>query len=193
MGTKRPLLVLREKAVAERGALRSGYLPHVVKMPASLKAEWLDTQEFLNEFDKWIAEVDCFKHVFLGYSSNATGPANAIHEFLSENLKLRVFDWHEFSTDTIWDSIERAERLTNCGIFLFMADDKITVGRKWQSGPRDNVVYEAGYFAGAKGRGKALIVREEGVKIPTDLGGIKYLGLANRSDISPIQTPIRER
>jgi hypothetical protein len=193
VAAKRPLLVLREKTVAERGVLRGGYLPHVVKMPASLKTEWFDSPEFDGEFNKWIEEVQGFRHVFLGYSSKATEVANTIHKFLSETLELRVFDWHDFHTgDTIWESIERAERLTNCGLFLFMADDKFAAGNKREFAPRDNVVYEAGYFAGAKGRKESLVIREEGAKVPTDLGGILYLKLVNRRDISPIKDPLRE-
>jgi len=189
---KRPLLVLREKTLAERGALRGGYLPHVVKAPASLRTEWLETSEFEREFNKWINEVECFRHVFLGYSSKATEVANSVHKFLSKTMKLRVFDWHDFRTgDTIWESIERAERLTNCGLFLFMSDDKLSVGNKREFAPRDNVVYEAGYFAGAKGRKDSLIIREEGAKVPTDLGGILDLKLVSRGDISPIETPLR--
>jgi hypothetical protein len=70
---------------------------------------------------------------------------------LAEKLRLRIFDWHDFRAgDTIWDSIQRAECLTNCGLFLFMADDKLGSGTKREFIPRDNVVYEAGYFAGAK-------------------------------------------
>jgi hypothetical protein len=190
---KRPLLVIREKSVAERGAFRAGYLPHVVKSPASLKTEWLDDAEFDGEFDKWIRDVECYRHVFLGYSSKATDTANAIHRFLSEKLKLRVFDWHDFRVgDSVWESIERAERLTDFGLFLFMADDKLVAGNKGEFAPRDNVVYEAGYFAGAKGRQKSLLVREEGAKVPTDLGGILYVKLVNRNDISPTETPLRE-
>ena len=190
---KRPLLVLREKALAERGALRPGYLPHVVKVPASLRIDWLESVEFEREFNKWVQEVECSRHVFLGYSSKATEVANSIHQFLSNTLKLRVFDWHDFRTgDTIWESIERGARFTDCGLFLFMSDDKLAAGNKHEFAPRDNVVYEAGYFAGAKGRKDSLIIREEGAKVPTDLGGILYLKLVSRSDISPIETPLRE-
>ncbi len=149
---RRPLLVLREKAVAERGVVRGGYLRHVVKTPASLSEEWLDSPEFQSEFAKWMEEVKLSRHVFLGYSFKATEAANALYQFLSEKLKLRVFDWHDFQAgDTIWESIERAERHTNCGLFLFMADDKLAGGRKGEFAPRANVAYEAGYFAGAKG------------------------------------------
>jgi len=58
--------------------------------------------------------------------------------------------------------------------------------------PRDNVVFEAGYFAAAKGRDRVLIIKEEGAKMPADLGGNIYLTLSQRDDIRPIETAIRE-
>ena len=105
-----------------------------------------------------------------------------------------VLLWHEeFDPgDAIWESIERAERLTKCGLFLFMADDELAAGGEQAFAPRDNVVYEAGYFAGAKGRKNSLVVRENGAKVPTDLGGILYLPLDDRKDVSPIEAKLRE-
>jgi predicted nucleotide-binding protein len=38
--------------------------------------------------------------------------------------------------------------------------------------PRDNVLFEAGYFIQAKGKDRVLIVREAGAKMPADLGGM---------------------
>jgi predicted nucleotide-binding protein len=54
------------------------------------------------------------------------------------------------------------------------------------------VVFEAGYFAAAKGRDRVLIIREEGAKMPADLGGNIYLSLAVRDDIRPIESAIRD-
>jgi len=137
VATKRPLLVFREKVVAERGVLRGGYLPRVVKLPRQLAIEWLDSYEFSSEFNRWLAEVDCSRHVFLGYSSQATKTGETIRQFIGKNMGLRVFDWHDFRPgDLIWESIERAERLTDCGIFPFMADDKLGVGNKAEFAPR---------------------------------------------------------
>jgi len=194
VAAKRPLLVLREKELAERGALRGGYLPHVVKLPRQLGPEWLESRDFTSEFSKWTREMESFRHVFLGYSSQAAEVAERIRKFLINTLKLRIFDWKPDSSpgDAIWEWIERAERLTDCGIFLFMADDKLTAGKTVELAPRDNVIYEAGYFAGAKGRKNSLIILEEGARIPTDLGGILYLSLRSREDISPITTRMRK-
>jgi hypothetical protein len=188
----KPLLLLRESELGQRGVLRSGAIPHVVKIPRKLDPKWVRRDEFKGEFDKWLSEVKCRRDVFLGYSSKATGLAKKIYRFLNETMGLRVFDWHDFIPgESIWDSIERAERFTNCGIFLFMADDHIRSAGKDQYAPRDNVVYEAGYFAGSKGRDKSLIIVEKGAKVPSDLGGILYCELRNRADISSAEASLR--
>jgi predicted nucleotide-binding protein len=40
---------------------------------------------------------------------------------------------------------------------------------------------------GRKGRERVLVVREEGAKMPADIGGGIYLSLKDRNDITPIQ------
>jgi predicted nucleotide-binding protein len=172
--------------------LRPGYAG-VINLPNSLDVEWLKSDGFQREFGVWVQNVRAYKHAFLGYSSQATGVALMIYKFLNEKMKMTVFDWHDFQTgETIWQSIERAERLTSCGIFLFMADDTVTTGNLQQYAPRDNVVYEAGYFAGAKGLSRSIIIHEEGAKVPTDLGGILHIPLGSRQSIATIETALAE-
>jgi CAP12/Pycsar effector protein, TIR domain len=189
----RPLLVLREKSVAERGALRPGYLHPTVTLPNSLDTKWFGSDEFAREFAGWLKGVRRCRHVFLGYSSQAAPVANLVSQFLTEKLSVRVFDWHDFQPgEAIWESIERAERQTDAGIFLFMSDDSFVTGRARRLAPRDNVIYEAGYFAGAKGRSNTIIIREKGAKIPTDLDGILYLEINDRQNIAAIESRLRE-
>jgi hypothetical protein len=188
----RPMLVLREKSVDPRGAFRNGSVHPIIELPRSLDLDWLDSPAFGHEFKKWLDQVRCFRHVFLGYSSKADNVGAKIQLFLTQKLGVQVFDWHDFKIgDSIWDSIDVAERRTMGGIFLFMADDRLA-GTKGQFAPRDNVVYEAGFFAGAKGRSQSLIIREENAKIPSDLGGILYLELKSRNDISSIETRLEK-
>jgi hypothetical protein len=42
---------------------------------------------------------------------------------------------------------------------------------------RQNVVFELGYFIGALGRSRVIILYEEGVEFPSDLHGIIYVPL----------------
>ena len=58
--------------------------------------------------------------------------------------------------------------------------------------PRDNVVFEAGYFSALKGKAKVLIVRESGAKMPADLGGDIYAALSDKEDIEPIKPVLRK-
>ncbi len=79
------------------------------------------------------------------------------------------------------------------GIFLFTKDDDLDlpdVSAADRSAPRDNVVFEAGYFSGLKGKRNVLIVREVGSKMPADLGGDIYASLADKNDISAIERTI---
>jgi len=186
--SKRPYLVLREKSVAERGALRRNFALPPIDLPKSLDTDWLEADKFKSEFQGWLKKVKARSHVFLGYSSQAAAVANSISDYLTSEHRLRVQHWHEFPpTESILDSIERAEKSTNCGIFLFMADDALKAGQGQQFAPRDNVVFEAGYFAGAKRRSRSLIIRERGAKIPTDLGGILDLEIDSRKNIDNIK------
>lgn len=81
----------------------------------------------------------------------------------------------------------------SAGIFLFTKDDAISGdGAKDRAVPRDNVVFEAGYFAALKGKSRALIVREIGTQMPADLGGDIYASLDKKENIEPIY-PVLER
>jgi hypothetical protein len=190
----RPYLILRQKSLSARGALRNGFADAPVDLPNSLDPEWLKSDRFNGELDEFLKRVRARCHVFLGYSSQADEVANQLSRFLTEKLKLRIYDWKNFPTGkSIWEAIEDAERLTNCGIFLFMEDDLIGSGKNKKFAPRDNVVFEAGYFAGAKRKSRSLVVREKNAKIPSDFGGILVLELASRRSIATIETKLTDR
>jgi predicted nucleotide-binding protein len=57
--------------------------------------------------------------------------------------------------------------------------------------PRDDVVFEAGFFTRAKGSDRVAIIREDGAKMPADLGGNVHIALHDRTDISSIETRLR--
>jgi hypothetical protein len=192
--SERPYLILREKSLSLRGALRGSFADAPIDLPKSLDPGWLQSEKYSGELECFLDKVRTRCHVFLGYSSQASEVANLLSRFLTEKLKLRVYDWKDFPAGkSVWEAIEDAERLTNCGIFLFMEDDVIGNGRNKKFAPRDNVIFEAGYFAGAKGKSRSLIIREKDAKIPTDFGGILYLELASRKSIAAIETKLTEQ
>jgi hypothetical protein len=190
---KLPLLILAERGIVDRGITWTGAGHPILYMPSDATSEWLERDAFRQRFGFWSDQIAERSDIFLGYSSKARSTAQAVHLYLTERLKLTVRNWEiDFAAaGIIIDEIETASKLCSGGIFLFTKDD-ILEGNEMKAAPRDNVVFEAGYFAAAKGRDRVLIIREEGAKMPADLGGNIYLSLIDRNDIRPIESAIRD-
>lgn len=201
----KPLFVIRNSEVAFRGINSAGGHGYQVSIPQTAKPKaWVKTPTFRKAFDSWMKDVKKHRHVFLGYSGAAQSTANAINLYIKD-LSLDVLDWRKFTAgESILQRIEEAARMCYCGIFIFTKDDALAAEDKKTSGkkaagkkipaakavaaPRDNVVFEAGYFVNARGKKRTLIVLEEGAKFPVDLGGDIYLPLKDRNDTSTIET-----
>jgi hypothetical protein len=188
-----PLLIVAERGLVDRGITWTGAGHPILYMPLDATADWLEEDAFRQRFGIWRDQLAERSDVFLGYSSKARSTAQSIHIFLKEKMNLRVRNWEiDFAAaGIILDEIETAARTCSGGIFLFTKDDALE-GTEVRAAPRDNVVFEAGYFAAAKGRDRVLIIREDGAKMPADLGGNIYLSLADRADIRPIEQAIRD-
>jgi predicted nucleotide-binding protein len=105
-----------------------------------------------------------------------------------------VLDWQsDFPPgQNILQQIGRAGDRCSAGIFLFTRDDELaSPSDEHEAVPRDNVVFEAGYFIHAKGKERVLVVREQGAKMPADLGGDIYALLPDRNHIGPILETLR--
>ena len=74
-----------------------------------------------------------------------------------------------------------------------LSDDELAkVGAKSRSVPRDNVVFEAGYFSGTKEKSRVLIVLQVGAKMPADLGGDIYASLSENGNIDTIKPVLKK-
>jgi CAP12/Pycsar effector protein, TIR domain len=187
-----PTLVLREDRVAPRVLFSDTFGGFIVRIPVHAGPEWLDADAHFNEvFHNFCTEVEQRRDVFLGYCSTAGELADAVKEELTK-IGATVLDWKaDFApAGTIYDQIVEASRRCSGGVFLFTKDDPIK-GQKDQAAPRDNVVFEAGYFAAAKGKDRVLIIREKGSKLPADLGGDIYAPIDKRTDIKSIRETLR--
>jgi len=184
-----PTLVLVQKNVRRRVVFDMSFGGYVGEFDPDAELDWLHTDEFRVPFQYWKRLLEERADVFLGYSSGSSPTAGAVKRYL-QSLGAKVLDWQ---TDfipgrTILDQIEQAAARSIGGIFLFTKDDDLVDhGQRDKAVPRDNVVFEAGYFIGLKGKRNVLIVRESGSKLPADLGGDIYASLADRSDIGPIE------
>jgi len=107
-----------------------------------------------------------------------------------KSIDVTVLDWKTdfIAGRSILTQIEEAASRCSGGIFLFTKDDEHAgndSGEAWA--PRDNVVFEAGYFVALKGKRNVLIVLEKDSKMPADLGGDIYAVLPDRVDIGPVE------
>jgi predicted nucleotide-binding protein len=118
-----------------------------------------------------VVQLEQRRDLFLGYCSNAADVADKVKAHLAK-LGASVLD-------------------CSAGIFLFTKDDPLR-GQKDHASLRDNVMFEAGYFACAKGKERVLIVREAGSKMPADLDGDIYVLLEDRTDIDPIKSTLEK-
>jgi predicted nucleotide-binding protein len=178
-----PMFMVLEEGIPWRGAF-DGHTHNICTILRNADATSLDKPSFGQPFEKWVARVKDRKDIFLGYSSEAGGTAKNISRLLSA-FGATVLDWQHFGPGTILEQITAAASRCSAGIFLFTNTDKLE-GEGGKAAPRDNVVFEAGYFAHAKGHRRVLIVKEDGAKMPADLGGAIYAPLTDRSNIDPI-------
>jgi hypothetical protein len=181
-----PILTIVEEGVAERGVIKD---PLIIPMQ---KAEsWVQTDDFNLGFNEWLREINERHDVFLGYCSKASPVANAVSEHLTK-MGLAVRDWKKDFRygNSIIDEIAAAASDCSCAIFVFSPDDDLVQGTQQIAAPRDNVIFEAGYFMNARGRDRVLIMREGSAKMPADLGGNIYASLQDRNDLSAIEDAV---
>lgn len=184
-----PLLVLVQEGVERRGVFDRSYKGYVGTIPNEPSLEWVDTKGFEVPFKYWKEQLESRRDIFLGYCSAASSTAEAIKHYLVSELELSVLDWQtDFNpANTIISQIEEAAKRCSAGVFLFTQDDILSgKGGRSKAAPRDNVVFEAGYFSAAKGKNRVLIVLEKGTKMPADLGGDIYASLEDKTDVKSV-------
>ena len=180
-----PTLIISEESNPKRGILQSAS----TYIPSDADTSWVNRKDFRDVFNPWCQQVRERCHVFLGYSSGARRTAQEVMTFL-DFLSIRVLDWMKdfVPGGTILDEIQHAEKKCMGGIFLFTKDDEMIIGDQSRAAPRDNVIFEAGYFMNTKGKERTLLICEQNVNILANVGGIIYLPLTDRNDISSIKS-----
>ena len=108
--------------------------------------------------------------VFLAFSSKARTIANDVQTFLSSR-GVSVLNWElDFSPGpSIMEELLEASKKCLGAIMLLTKDDELTTLGNWA--PRDNVIFELGFFMREKGKDRVLVIREGDAKLPADIGG----------------------
>jgi predicted nucleotide-binding protein with TIR-like domain len=182
-----PILLLKEEGVEDRGIVWNGGGRTITYIPEDGDETWVQHAEFTKRFNAWLRELGARKDIFLGYCSRSAGTAAQI-QLLLEKCGASVHNWAmDFRAGgSILSEIENARAGCSCGVFLFSEDDPLE-GAPGVAAPRDNVVFEAGFFMSAKGPERCLIIRHGEAKMPADVGGTIYVHLAKGADVGTIE------
>lgn len=114
---------------------------------------------------------------FIGSSSEGLKYAHALAYHLDRaNLSLEEWDLSTFALGkTTIEALEESMARCSFAALIATGDDKTISRTKAKISPRDNVVYEAGLFAGRLGRERVFLVVANNVpslKLPSDLLGL---------------------
>ncbi len=171
-----PVFALLEAGTRERVSFLSHGGDPVFELPAEAEADWVQEPGFQQPLRRWAERLAKRSDVFLGFSSGVEEIAAEINRFL-EQQGITVVNWLGDSKGggNVLDNVKDAAASCTGGIFLFTKDDWLESKRGRQPAPRDNLVFEAGFFMHAKGEERVLIIREGDTRMPSDLGGYIFL------------------
>jgi len=129
--------------------------------------------------------------LFLGSASETEAIANAIGKGLGARVELhhwrKVFALGELNLQ----ALRREAAECDFAVFVWGMEDTTVARGKRSGSPRDNVVYEAGLFAGALGEHRVFVAHAEKTKIPSDYLGITTAAFdPRRPDIDTIANRI---
>lgn len=120
------------------------------------------------------------KKIFIGSSSQAFDKALVIQSIL-EKLGAKTTLWQDSNvfppSEYLFEALLKAAHGHSGGVFIFDRDDRASCDTgetsKWL--PRDNVILEAGIFAGVLGEGAIALCKVPGVHQATDIDGKIYI------------------
>ena len=128
--------------------------------------------------------------IFIGSSGEFINVARQLETRLNAAMGVNVTVWDDPSVFRLgqnnMDSILTAPHFFDYSILILGPDDLVTSRGKRMKAPRDNLIFELGFFLGSQGRKRAFAIvlqtpRKAGerkqpiVKIPSDLAGEQFI------------------
>lgn len=140
--------------------------------------------ERLRQRNRFVSPMNPRPVLFVGCSTESLPVAQAIQSALAHDpieVKVWTDDTFEASSFPIV-SLERELSKVDFALLVLSPDDKVVSRDTTSDAPRDNIVFELGFFMGALGHSRTFLVYPRGIdiKIPTDLAGITPLTYEQR-------------
>lgn len=113
--------------------------------------------------------------IFIGSSSEGLEVAKEVKAFFEKEYETYLWtdDIFKFN-DNFLETLMKEANLFDFGLLVFTKDDYTKSRMRIFDSPRDNVIFEYGLFLGRLGKNNAFIIKDEDVKLPSDLFGITH-------------------
>jgi hypothetical protein len=142
-----PTLVLVQQDVMRRVVFDPTFGGFVGEIPPEADSGWLKTEQFRVPFGYWRMQLYQRRDVFLGYCSSGLP-----RQFEKLSSSGRPFSTGKLTLSQVVRSLRSKGCLAlQCRDIPFTKDDDLVDKGVDISAPRDNVVFEAGYFIGLRG------------------------------------------
>jgi CRP/FNR family transcriptional regulator, cyclic AMP receptor protein len=144
--------------------------------PQIYRALARDLARRLDQRNRWVTTRHDKIRVFVISSVEALPIARAVqtafeHDpFLTTIWTDGVFRASNYTLQSLEDEVDQSD----FAIAIAHPDDQTEIrGKDWPT-PRDNVIFELGFFMGRLGRKRAILMepRDEKIKLPSDLAGV---------------------
>lgn len=127
--------------------------------------------------------------IFIGHGRREDWKALRDHLRDQQNFRTEFFESESRAGLSIRQVLNAMRAKSGCAILVYTGEDRLQDGTMR---PRPNVIHECGFFAAGLEDGRTLILREEGVEVPTNQAGEQYIEFP-RGDISRAFAPVVAR
>ena len=138
-----------------------------------------ELSERLRQRNRFVSPMNTVPALFVGCSAESLPLGRAIQTAFSHDLvSVRVWTDNVFQASTFpVESLEVELANADFAVMVLSPDDSVTSRETTTDAPRDNVIFELGFFMGVLGRSRTFLVCPRGLelKIPTDLLAITTL------------------
>lgn len=154
------------------------FSPIADRNPSLWRQIALELGNRLRERSKYVRTPNPRPVLFIGSSAEGLPIAREIQSlFAHDDLLPKPWtDCFRPSASSI-ENLEREVAAADFAILVLGPDDVVESRGTVQDAPRDNVVWEHGFFTGGLGRGRCFLVKPRGasLKLPSDWGGVTIL------------------
>ena len=127
--------------------------------------------------------------IFIGSSTEGLSVAQRIKAFFEPDYDCYIWNDNIFQfNEGFLETLLKSASLFDFGFMVFAADDVTKIRDQEYETKRDNVLFEYGLFLGRVGVDRAYIIKEDNVKIPSDIVGITLLSYKTH-DINGTKQP----